>query len=221
MSQKNKTPKFPESYLGEQSNEYNNSIWMERNQKKTTLLCIQYLFDTQLDKLGIPDVLESNQNKFLILDLGCGTGFSSEVLALNGYRTVGIDILPDMISHAKQNLNSSSQKYNKDINLILASINQLPLRINSFNHAISVSAYNFIISGQESHRDKTRVLKKTAESISKLLKPIGRFIIEFYPTDEKELNLFVSSFKDDFDGFFLKNNPNQKAGQTFLLLKKR
>ena len=84
MSQNNKTPKFPDSYLGEQSDEYNNSIWMERNQKKTTFLCIQYLFDPELDKLGIPDVLESNQNKFLILDLGCGTGFSSEVLALIG-----------------------------------------------------------------------------------------------------------------------------------------
>jgi 18S rRNA (guanine1575-N7)-methyltransferase len=216
MSQNHKTPKFPDSYVGDQSKEYNNSIWMERNQKKTTLLCIQYLFDIELDKLGTHDVLE--QDKFVILDLGCGTGFSSEMIALNGYRVIGIDILPDMIYYAKKNL--KIQKH-KDINFILASINQLPLRNDLFNHAISVSAYNFITYGQDSYKDKTRVLRKTAKSIFKLLKPLGRFIIEFYPKDEKELNLFLSSFKDDFDGFFIKNNPNQKAGQTFLLLKKR
>jgi SAM-dependent methyltransferase len=217
MSQNQKTPKFPDSYVGDQSKEYNSSIWMERNQKKTTLLCIQYLFDIRLDKLGIHDVLE--QNKFLILDLGCGTGFSTEMIALNGYRVIGIDILPDMIYYAKKNL--KIQKYKKDVNLILASINQLPLRYDSFNHAISVSAYNFIAHGQDSYKEKKRILGKTAKSIFKLLKPFGRVIIEFYPKDEKELNLFLSSFKDDFDGFFIKKNPNQKAGQTFLLLKKR
>ena len=38
---------------------------------------------------------------------------------------------------------------------------------------------------------------------------------------EEELNLFVSSFKNNnFEGFYIKNIPNQKSGQTFLLLKK-
>ncbi|GAI71560.1 unnamed protein product, partial [marine sediment metagenome] len=47
-------------------------------------------------------------------------------------------------------------------------------------------------------------------------------IIEFYPKDDKELELFTSSFKNNgFDGFIIKKNPAQKAGQTYLLLKKR
>jgi hypothetical protein len=46
-------------------------------------------------------------------------------------------------------------------------------------------------------------------------------VLEFYPNDEQELNLFKSSFTNNgFDGFMIKQNPNQKSGQTFLLLKK-
>ena len=58
--------------------------------------------------------------------------------------------------------------------------------------------------------------------MKKILKPKGRIIIEFYPKDEKELELFTSSFiNNDFDGFMIKKNLAQKAGQTYLLLKKR
>ena len=58
--------------------------------------------------------------------------------------------------------------------------------------------------------------------LKKILKPNGRIIIEFYPKDEEELNLFISSFNNNgFDGFMIKKNPAQKAGQTYLLLKKQ
>jgi SAM-dependent methyltransferase len=38
-----------------------------------------------------------------LLDLGCGTGWTSAFFARRGYRVVGQDIAPDMIEHAKQN----------------------------------------------------------------------------------------------------------------------
>ena len=41
MANREGTPKFPDSYIGDKSVEYDNSTWMERNQKKTTLLCLQ------------------------------------------------------------------------------------------------------------------------------------------------------------------------------------
>jgi len=37
-----------------------------------------------------------------LLDLGCGTGWTSRFFARSGYDTLGIDIAPDMIAHAKQ-----------------------------------------------------------------------------------------------------------------------
>ena len=218
MSNHDSTPKFPNSYLGNNSLDYDSSIWMERNQKKTTLLCLQYLYDERLDRLEKPDFLKDEL--FFILDLGCGTGFSTEILIERGFRVVGVDILHDMISKVKTKKNHLKNQNN--LELILADINYIPLRRSSINHAISISAYNFITHRAKSIRDKTKIANNTAKYLYKLLKPDGRIIIEFYPKNDRELEMFSSSFNNNgFNGFFVKQNPNQKSGQTFLLLKKR
>ncbi|NVM16539.1 MAG: methyltransferase domain-containing protein [Candidatus Lokiarchaeota archaeon] len=218
MSNHNKTPIFPDSYLGERSFEYDNSIWMERNQKKTTLVCLQYLQDEKLNKVGNIDKLREKHN--IIADLGCGTGFSSEVLVENGHRVIGIDILKDMLSKAKNK--KKFLKKEKELELMLADINYLPIRKTSIDHIISISAYNFIIHGKNLGSDISKIINNTARYLKKILKPNGRIIIEFYPKDEKELKYFNSSFKDNgFDGFMIKKDSKQKSGQTFLLLKKR
>lgn len=218
MSNHDKTPIFPDSYIGNNSDKYNNSIWMERNQKKTALLCLQYLQDEKLNNLGVFDKLREKNN--LIVDLGCGTGFSSEIFVENGHRVIGIDILMDMLTKAKSK--KEFLKKEKHLELILADINYLPIKQASIDHIISISAYNFILHGKDLIKDISKTVNNTAKYLRKILKPKGRFVIEFYPKDEKQLEIFVSSFKNNgFDGFMIKNDPNQKSGQTFLLLKKR
>ena len=67
-----------------------------------------------------------------------------------------------------------------------------------------------------------KLLNDTAKYIKTVLKRQGRVIIEFYPKDDKELNIFNKSFiNNGFEGFMIKSNPKQKSGQTFLLLKKK
>jgi len=218
MPKYDSTPKFPDSYLGHKSLDYDSSIWMERNQKKTTLLCSQYLYDERLDKLEKPDFLKDEL--FFILDLGCGTGFSTEILIEGGFRVVGVDVLPDMLSKVKTKKNHL--KNQKNLELLLADINYIPLRSSSIDHAISISAYNFITHRAKTIKEKTKIADNTAKYLYKLLKPYGRIIIEFYPKDDIELEMFTSSFNiNGFNGFVIKQNPNQKSGQTFLLLKKR
>lgn len=218
MSNHDNTPIFPDSYIGDNSLEYDNSIWMERNQKKATIICLQYLFDEKLNEIGTVDSL--NEQNYLIVDLGCGSGFSSEILVENGHRVIGVDILKDMLLKAK----TKKKKLNKEkqLELILADINNLPIKHTSIDHIISISAYNFIIHGKNLMRDISKTVNNTARYLKEILKPNGRVVIEFYPKDEKELNVFKSSFKDNgFDGFMIKKDSNQKSGQTFLLLKKR
>jgi len=218
MSNHDNTPIFPDSYIGNKSLEYDNSIWMERNQKKATLISLHYLHDEKLNNLGIIDSL--NEKKYLFADLGCGTGFSSEILVENGHRVIGIDILMDMLSKAKTK--KKFLKKEKELELLLADINHLPLKRASIDHIISISAYNFIIHGKNLISDISKTINNTARYLKKVLKPNGRIVIEFYPKNEKELNAVMSSFKDNnFDGFMVKKDPNQKSGQTFLLLKKR
>lgn len=217
MSRKSRTPKFPNSYLGKEAEDYESSSWMERNQKKTTLSCIRYLFDEKLNDLRRIEI--QKDFPYLILDLGCGTGFSSEVLLENGFRVIGVDVLMDMLSKASQKKRELS--FSNIFELILADINYLPFRINSINHIVSISAYNFIIHEKRELGEKRKTLSNTARNLREILKNYGRIVIEFYPESDRELNLFTESFKNNgFDGFFVKSNPNQKSGQTFLLLEK-
>ena len=96
MQGEDRVPKFPESYIGDRADEYDASGWMERNQKRTTQLCVQYLYDEKLDNIGVKDDLE--HRPYMILDLGCGSGFSSEILLKNEFRVIGVELLTDMIS---------------------------------------------------------------------------------------------------------------------------
>jgi 18S rRNA (guanine1575-N7)-methyltransferase len=217
MSRKWASPKFPDSYVGKNSKDYDNSIWMERNQKKTTLTCIEYLYDEKLDNLGKYDHLSKERS--LILDLGCGTGYSSELLVSQGFKVVAIDILADMIYKAREK--RETLKEYESINLILADINYLPLRNNIFETVISVSAYNFIIHDLYVKVEKRKRLFKTARALFDILKSQGRIVIEFYPSNQEELESFMLSFtKNGFDGFLIKKKETQRTGQTFLLLKK-
>jgi hypothetical protein len=98
-------------------------------------------------------------------------------------------------------------------------MNNLPLRYNSIDHIISISAYNFIIYNHKGPTNSKKVIYNTARNLNKILKKDGRLIIEFYPENDTELKLFVNSFLlNDFNGYMIKNNPKQKSGQTFLCL---
>ena len=214
MTRKHALPQFPRDYTGEKAIEYSNSKWMERNQKITTLKCVEYLFDPNL---GSYELLE--YSNYLILDMGCGTGFSTEVLLDIGFKVVAIDILLDMLSKAYQKIIALSSTPLEEF--ILASIQFLPFKPQTFDFIISISAYNFITYNKTNRNRVKDVLNKTARNLHHLLKENGRMVIEFYPNNEKQLQLFVDSFiNNKFTGFYIKDNPDQSGGQTFLLLKK-
>jgi ubiquinone/menaquinone biosynthesis C-methylase UbiE len=218
LVRKNQIPIFPDDYIDDKAEEYNSSKWMERNQKRTTSLTLKYLFDEKLDDRNSSGIEIGDQ--CLIFDLGCGTGYSSEVLIQNGFRVVGIDILNDMLSKARQKKHLSKDFIN--LELILADINFLPIRVNSVKYIISISSYNFITHGLENFGEKMKLINETGKYLNKVLKKRGRIVIEFYPKDDNELRMFNKSFiNNGFEGFMVKSNPHQKSGQTFLLLKKK
>ncbi|TXT59220.1 MAG: SAM-dependent methyltransferase [Promethearchaeota archaeon] len=211
MVREDKIPKFPDSYIGEEAREYNSLSWMERNQKKTTLKCIQYLYD---QNLGYDINLDE---KYLILDLGCGTGYSTQILLEFGFKVIALDILEDMITKILK------KEFYGDINLslTLADINNIPIRKKSIDHVISVSAYNFITHNKFSSVEKKELVRETAKSLNNVLKSKGRVIIEFYPKKQEDLNLFKDSFiVSGFNGYMIKGKSQQNSGQTFLILKK-
>ncbi len=213
----NSRPHFPQDYIGDKATKYNNTKWMERNQKKTTLKCINYLYDPKLGSYRI-----NLKRTEIVLDLGCGTGFSSEVLVEQGFKVVAIEILTDMINLA---LKRKKEKALNQLELILADIRYIPVRRNSIDHMISISAYNFIINRDFPKENwRKTVLDYTARRLYGVLRQGGRIIIEFYPKDKDELEEFSIYFsRNQFKGYYIEKKKPSKSGaggQTFFLLRK-
>lgn len=138
----------------------------------------------------------SKQSK--ILDLGCGTGNTLQVYDEKGCNVVGLDIIPEMLEHAKE----------KGFETVLGDIRNLKeiFRNNEFDCIVSASALQWL--------KKKEDFANTAQGIWFVLKPEGRFCIQFYPYSALELRYAEHAFTKE--GFNVKvivdneNNPRKK-----------
>lgn len=89
------------------------------------------------------------------LDIGCGTGNYSILLAQKGLKVTGIDISSRMLAKAK----TKAAEENLDINFIRASAEKLLFADNYFDIVLSVSAFEFFPNLQPALLEAHRVLK--------------------------------------------------------------
>ncbi len=115
------------------------------------------------------------------IDLGCGYGFSSELLKELGYEVVGIDISEKMVEHTRE----------KGIKAVKGDFCELKKYFaeEEFDNGISISSLQWI------SKDKKR-LESFADGVSYIIKyGLG---IQFYPKDDKELKMVLSAMKKYF-----------------------
>ncbi len=124
-----------DAYYGMEAEDYGKSQWMARNQSRTTAQALQYILGEQL---GEP--LKMDPAEHLVLDIGCGTGYSSHEIADQGFRPIGVDRSRDMLHQFVDP---------QDFALIEADMRSLPLRPKLFDMIISISAFNFATAGAE------------------------------------------------------------------------
>ena len=115
---------------------------------------------------GNPFSLGSINEGEAVLDIGCGAGVDTILAAMMAGpsgKAVGVDIVPEMLRRAEENLKMTDLK-----NVIFkkASGEKLPFEDNSFDVVISNSVINLI-------PDKAATLKEAM----RLLKPGGRLMI--------------------------------------------
>lgn len=125
------------------------------------------------------------------IDLGCGTGFLSKVL--NGKDLIGIDISKNMAKEYTKNTRNIC---------VIADIQKLPLKSNSFNFAVSSFALHWT-NINDSFSEINRILKKDSYFIFSI--PIEPSLEEFFlfigknfnfPTIQKVLkDLYFNHFR--------------------------
>lgn len=117
-----------------------------------------------------------------VLDVGCGTGQTAAYLASTyGAKVTGVDINPIMVSKAKQRM----KDHYLPIQIILGSIENIPLSDQQFDYIISESVLSFVNQ------------PVALNEIFRLLKTGGRFIAieqtvtkQFSAEEEREIKQF-------------------------------
>jgi ubiquinone/menaquinone biosynthesis C-methylase UbiE len=173
-----------EYYTVEQARLYNLSGAFKRIQKRMTL-----------DALSISGFKKGSR----VLDLGCGTGFSTMVLKEEGYEVIGCDVNENMLKHARE----------KGLKVVKCDMKRLPFKTEEFNHLISISSiqwakpldYPIIIS------EINRVIKTSS-------------VVQFYPKNRMEFDYFLEQARKKFkvETHIIGAGRKQK---TYVMLKKR
>ncbi|KAL8914654.1 MAG: hypothetical protein Q9171_000835 [Xanthocarpia ochracea] len=154
----------------------------------------------------------------LIMDIGCGSGLSGEILSsvspVDGgpHIWVGMDISASMLDIALQ----------KDVqgDLLLGDIGQgLPFRAGSFDAAVSISAIQWLCNAETSEVNPLGRLSRFFNGLYASLRRGGRAICQFYPKNDAQRSLISSAaIKAGFGAGILEDNPGTKNSKLYLVL---
>jgi 18S rRNA (guanine1575-N7)-methyltransferase len=158
------------------------------------------------------------QSPSLILDVGCGSGLSGEILSSvepesGGPHTwVGMDVSPSMLDIALQ----------RDVegDLMLADIGQgVPFRAGTFDAAISISAIQWLCSAETSDTSPAGRLSRFFNGLYASLRRGGRAVCQFYPKNDQQRNMITqAAVKAGFGAGLLEDDPGTKNVKLYLVL---
>ena len=153
-----------------------------------------------------------------ILDIGCGSGLSGEILSAippeeGGPHTwVGMDISASMLDVALQ----------RDVegDLLLADIGQgVPFRAGSFDAAISISAIQWLCNAENSETSPQGRLARFFNGLYASLKRGGRAVCQFYPKNDVQRKMITTAaVKAGFGAGILEDDPETKNVKVYLVL---
>lgn len=125
------------------------------------------------------DHLHPSQHSFM-LDVACGRGRHSRILAQKGFMVTGIDLSADSIKFAKKYESDNLEFYQHDM--------RLPFRVNYFDYA-----FNFFTSFGyfKTRREHDAAIRTIAGS----LKPGGTFVIDYLNVHYAEEHLVSNEIK--------------------------
>ena len=154
----------------------------------------------------------------LILDIGCGSGLSGEILSsvppsLGGpHIWVGMDISASMLDIALQR--------DVDGDLLLADIGRgVPFRAGAFDAAISISAIQWLCNADSTDISPQGRLTRFFNGLYVSLKRGGKAVCQFYPKNEAQRNMVsTAAIKAGFGAGLLEDGAGTKNAKVYLVL---
>lgn len=153
----------------------------------------------------------------LILDLGCGSGLSSQTIEELGHRWIGVDISEAMISVAKEKKREGDIE---DLQVVQSDLGAgLPFKPGSFDGAISISALQWLCNADKKSHSPAKRLLQLFSTLYTCLTREGRAVFQFYPENPQQVELInQQALKAGFTGGIVVDNPDSTKAKKFFLV---
>ena len=183
-------------------------------------------------------LLPPDQTSF-ILDVGCGSGLSGQVLEEEGHIWVGCDISRDMLQVARERIDDSLEESENGMNADQNNDEEddetqpspgdllhhdmgtgLPFRPATFDACISISALQWLCYSNSASQNPRRRLIRFFSQLYSILKKSARAVLQFYPeTAEQAVLISECATAVGFGGGVVVDYPNSaKAKKHYLVL---
>lgn len=184
-------------YNDSESKKYTASTRVQHIQAKMTLRSLE--------------LLNIEPNSF-VLDIGCGSGLSGEILTEEGHVWCGLDISPSMLA------TGLTRELEGD--LMLQDMGQgIPFRPGTFDAAISISAIQWLCNADTSYNDPKRRLMRFFNGLFAALKKGGKFVAQFYPKNDDQVDQILQAAKvAGFSGGLVIDDPESKKNKKYYLV---
>ncbi|KAG9089088.1 hypothetical protein FS749_001635 [Ceratobasidium sp. UAMH 11750] len=189
----------PEIYYGDvEAKKYTGNTRNQEIQSQMTLRA--------LELLNLPE----GDSPFL-LDIGCGSGLSGEILDEHGYNWVGVDIAPSMLEVALER--------EVEGDLFLQDIGQgFGFRPGSFDGAISISVLQWLCNADASSHSPPARLARFFQTLHASLTRSARAVLQFYPQSDDQIQLIMGiAMKSGFQGGLVIDYPNSRKAKKYFL----
>ncbi|QRW00195.1 methyltransferase domain protein [Ceratobasidium sp. AG-Ba] len=189
----------PEIYYGDaEAKKYTGNTRNQEIQAQMTLRA--------LELLNLPE----GDSPFL-LDIGCGSGLSGEILDEHGYNWVGVDIAPSMLEVALER--------EVEGDLFLQDIGQgFGFRPGSFDGAISISVLQWLCNADASSHSPPARLARFFQTLHASLTRSARAVLQFYPQSDDQIQLIMGiAMKSGFQGGLVIDYPNSRKAKKYFL----
>ncbi|GIY96131.1 hypothetical protein CEXT_653921 [Caerostris extrusa] len=164
--------------------------------------------DRAIELLALPE-----DQKCLILDIGCGSGLSGEALEEKGHEWIGVDISKAMLDIAREREVAGD--------MVLGDMGQgVCFRAGTFDGAISISALQWLCNADKKSHVPAKRLYRFFSSLLSCLSRGSRAVFQFYPENSAQIELVTTqAMKAGFGGGLVVDYPNStKAKKYFLVL---
>jgi len=192
-------------YVGEVAEKYDESSSLNNIQGKITEKCLE--------------IMKSPRNS-LVLDIGCGSGISTERIMDKGNFVTGVDISREMLVLAKrrvQRIEYEGRLAEKQSDFLCVDIGEgLPFKSASFDYAVSVSVLQWLCV----QADHKKLLNAFFYTLYDVLKATGMAVLQYFPENDKQMEEVMKyASKNGFaGGTLVESSDSKKKRKTYLVL---